>query len=83
MTTSKRSTKNSSDSFKDDPWGREAKTVYFPRTKELNQEKWDEIFYRCEQILKKRGIATQEQVSEAGSSTGKSGLVADEIDLSD
>ncbi|KAK0433385.1 uncharacterized protein EV420DRAFT_1691769 [Desarmillaria tabescens] len=64
-TTSKRSTKNSSDSFKDDPWGREAKTVYFPRTKELNQEKWDDIFYRCEQILKKRGIATKEQVSEA------------------
>ncbi len=33
--------------------------------------------------MKKRGIATKEHVSEVGSSMGKSGLIADQIDLSD
>ncbi len=82
-----RGAKNTPDSFKDDPWGKEAQSFYYPHASALTAEKWDDIFACAEVIIKKKGLAMVVQLKQAtGGVSGDKGtklLSADDIELLD
>ncbi|KAK0474071.1 hypothetical protein IW261DRAFT_1569069 [Armillaria novae-zelandiae] len=83
-----RGAKNTPDSFKDDPWGKEAQSFYYPCASALMADKWDNIFAHAEIIIKKKGLTMAVQLEQAmGGINGDNGTKllpsADDIDLSD